>query len=462
MNSTNQDIESATAGLHKFIHKQLTQNVSNDNAIIIATYIKCQKTEINLSNNYRKTVVTGLIALAMYFKNKNFNQLKSPDIINYLDSLRKTDDADPSHKWIGTYNLRRQIFLKFFKWLYYSTVEAKKRLVPEVMRGISSLKRKELSIYKPDDMWSPEDDQIFLKYCADKRIQCYHAIARDTSARPSEILNFRVNEITFKLAGDKPYAVISLNGKTGTRTVPLFNSIPYIKDWSNNHPQPGNPNAFLIPSLNRSTFCHKMRENSLNRIYNRYKTKLFPGLINDENVPIEDKNKIQQLLKKPWNPYVRRHSGLTEKSKMIHNKCLNEHQLRQYAGWSARSQMPLRYLHYFGNEACESLLEAYGVVTRGQEQVNGLQYKQCPSCAEPNKPENQFCCKCKMVLTFGAYHETIEKEKQRESEVQNLRERYEQDMKSVREQINQIMLIVQQNPRLARIKPEILFRKTTS
>jgi len=293
-------------------------------------------------------------------------------------------------------------------------VEAKKRLVPEVMRGISSLKRKELSIYKPDDMWSPEDDQVFLKYCADKRIQCYHAIARDTSARPSEILNFRVNEITFKLAGDKTYAVISLNGKTDTRTVPLFNSIPYIKDWSNNHPQPGNPNAFLIPSLNRSTFCHKMRENSLNRIYNRYKTKLFPGLINDENVPIEDKNKIQQLLKKPWNPSVRRHSGLTEKSKMIHNKCLNEHQLRQYAGWSARSQMPLRYLHYFGNEASESLLEAYGVVTTDHKQINALQYKQCPNCNEPNKPNGRFCVKCDMVLTYDAYSETIEKQKQTE------------------------------------------------
>ena len=46
------------------------------------------------------------------------------------------------------------------------------------------LKRKEQSIYKPDDLWTPEDDQIFLKYCPDKRIQCYHAISRDTSARP--------------------------------------------------------------------------------------------------------------------------------------------------------------------------------------------------------------------------------------------------------------------------------------
>ena len=52
-----------------------------------------------------------------------------------------------------------------------------------------------------------------------------------------------------------------------------------------------------------------------------------------KNIPIGDKNKIQQLLKKPWNPYIRRHTGLTEKSKMIH-----EHPLRQYVGWSQKWQ----------------------------------------------------------------------------------------------------------------------------
>jgi hypothetical protein len=66
-----------------------------------------------------------------------------------------------------------------------------------------------------------------------------------------------------------------------------------------------------------------------------------------------------------------------------------------------------------------------------------------------------------MVLTYDAYNETLEKEKERESEVQNLRERYEQDMKSVREQMNQIMVMVQRNPRLANIKPEVLLNKNS-
>ena len=234
------------------------------------------------------------------------------------------------------------------------------------MRDIPRYKRKEQSIYKPDDLWTQENDQIFLKYCPDKRIQCYHTISRDSSARPSEILKLRVKDIKFKRAGDKTYAEISVNGKTGSRVIPLFNSIPYIKDWLNNHPQPGNPNAFLIPSMNSTTFGRKLSSLSLNGIYRQNHEKKFPRLLNDENVPAEDKNKIKELLKKPWNPYLRRHTALTEKSK---NKHINEHQLRQHAGWSPLSQMHLKYIHYFGNESSDSLLEAYGVVTGEQEQL---------------------------------------------------------------------------------------------
>jgi integrase/recombinase XerD len=443
-----------TNGLPRFLNKQLTQQISKENGIIILEFIKCQKTESNISDNTSSMIVKCLILLVKYFKNKNFNKLTRTNIINYLDSLRKSEETDPQHKWIGTYNFRRQIFLKFFKWLYSETEEAKERQIPEIMRDIPLLKRKEESIYKPDDLWTPEDDQIFLKYCPDKRIQCYHAISRDTSARPSELLRLRVKEINFKLAGDKTYAEISVNGKTGSRIIPLFNSIPYIKDWIKSHPQTGNPNAVLITSMNRGTLGRKLSSDSLNRIYRDYQTKRFPQILSDNNVPIEDKNKIRELLKKPWNPYIRRHSGLTEKSKM---KQINEHQLRQLAGWSPRSQMHLKYVHYFGNEASDSLLEAYGIVTKQQEQSRIMQYKQCPNCNEPNKPESRFCAKCKMVMTYDAYNETLEKEKLRELEIQNLRE----DIKSMHEQMNQIMVMVQRNPRLANIKPEILVEKIT-
>jgi hypothetical protein len=113
---------------------------------------------------------------------------------------------------------------------------------------------------------------------------------------------------------------------------------------------------------------------------------------------------------------------------------LKEHVLRQHAGWTLGSQMHLKYLHYFGNESSESLLEAYGLVDKGV-QIDQLKPKQCPNCSEPNKPDSKFCAKCRMVLTYDAYNETLERQQEKESEVQVLKQTYEKDMKSMREEM---------------------------
>src|SRR5919108_187725 len=49
------------------------------------------------------------------------------------------------------------------------------------------------------------------------------------------------------------YAEVFVNGKTGSRPLPLINSIPYVKDYlDHEHPQPGNPDAILIAGDGKS------------------------------------------------------------------------------------------------------------------------------------------------------------------------------------------------------------------
>jgi hypothetical protein len=167
---------------------------------------------------------------------------------------------------------------------------------------------------------------------------------------------------------------------------------------------------------------------SLEQIYARYRKGLFPKLLESANVPPEDKKKINELLGKPWNPYILRHSALTEKSTI-----LKEHVLRQHAGWSGRSQMHLKYLHYFGNESSESLLEAYGILPKGQHR-DYLKPKQCPNCSEPNKPDSKFCAKCRMVLTYDVYEQTLEIHKEKDDRLSKMEERFK-DMESMLEKL---------------------------
>jgi len=163
---------------------------------------------------------------------------------------------------------------------------------------------------------------------------------------------------------------------------------------------------------------------SIYAIYDSYKKNLFPKLLkNSVSIPPTDKQRIRDLLRKPWNPYIRRPSALTDKSLF-----LKEHVLRQHAGWSPRSQMHLKYLHYFGNESSDSILEEYGIITKDQTGTNAMRSKHCPNCNEPNIPDAKFCAKCRMVLTYDAYNETLEKQQEKDSEIQRLREKQEQDI----------------------------------
>jgi integrase/recombinase XerD len=431
-------IEAVTSDLTPHF-KSLMYSISEQNALIICDYLIGQNTEINPSPMYRRSQIQALVYLSKYMKNVPFKEIKRDDIINYLDSLRKPEEKDPLHKWIGTYNLRQVYLLRFFKWLYYPELPPKHRPTPDVYKNIHQLHRKEKSIYKASDLWTEEDDALFLKYCPDKRDRAYHMLARDSSCRPGEILNLKIGDLNFKQSSDrtKQYAEIVVNGKTGTRHIPLFYSVPYIKDWIDDHPSKSVLKSPLIPSRNLThrRFGKRMRTPSLHNIYLDYKKEFFPNLLEDPSVSPEDKIKIKDLLRKPWNPYIRRHSALTQKAKILKEPILKAH-----SGWSQSSQMHLKYEHWFGNESSEALLEAYGVLTPKDSNpyIDTFKPKACPNCSESNIPDSKFCKKCRMVLTYDAFQETLEDQQRRDNQLQDLQRQMDNQQKA--QEIQQALL----------------------
>jgi integrase len=431
-------IEIASEGLNPYYSACFYKIPLKENALALANYIISLKSEINPSNNYRREIIDKISRFSIYYANKtSFKNITREQVLEFLNNLRKPEALDPLHKWIGTYNTYRLHLIRFFKWLHNPDIEPQKRPKPLVIENIAQLKRKEISIYKPSDLWTNEDDAIFLRYCPSKRMKCYHVVSRDTSCRPHEILKLRIKDIMFKTIASNhhQYAEVLVNGKTGSRHLPLINSIPYVKDWlDHEHPQPSNPNCIFLCGFGKS-IGRALNTESLRIIYQKYRQELFPKLLESPDVLPEDKAKIKELLKKPWNPYIRRHSALTQKSTM-----LKEHVLRQHAGWSGRSQMHLKYLHYFGNESSESLLEAYGIISKDEQSllVDVLRPKQCPNCNEPNKLDSKFCSKCRMVLTYDAYNETLEQQQEKEMQIQKLQQKYEQDMKEMQNKIQNL------------------------
>jgi integrase len=445
----------ATEGFttHKFCELILRDRnrLSEENALTMCEYIIAMKREINPRLTYKRYTIQFLSELSRTVGiQKKFIDMTRDNVLCYLDNCRKSENDDPLHKWIGSYNTKLVILSRFFKWLHYPNVEDPKRRSelsalekkPDCIMGIKQLKRKEVSCYKPSDLWTQEDDLVFLKWVTNKRDRCYHTVARDLSARPHEILNLKIKDIVFKTVdGGKQYAEVLVNGKTGSRHIPLIQSIPYIKEWLSNHPSRNNSSSPLFVGLGRSSLGKQLTINGLYAIYKYYKEKFFPKLLEDTTVPNESKEKIKGLLSKPFNPYIRRHSALTEKSTKLKSSTLNQH-----AGWSPNSDMAQKYIHYFGNESSESLLEAYGIVTKNNIPIDTLNPKTCPNCNEGNTLDARFCSKCKMIMSFEGYQEALQEQQQKDNDLQLVKER----MASIEN------LLVAIQPLLQNIKPEML------
>ncbi len=430
-------MKNATDGLIPSFFKRLSL-CSIEHISTICDYIIALRSEIRLSNNYRQNIFATLTALSRYSNptNKGFKDFTRQDVIAFLDQSRKDRSKDPTGKWIGSYNAHLVNIVRFFKWLYFPNIEPTQRSRPEVLQNLRKLRRVgHISDYKSSDMWDAENHRIFLKYCPSPRDRCYHAIEIDIAARPHEVLGLKIKDIEFvnEEADGGRYARIVVNGKTGQRALVLIDSLPYVIQWISNHPQGSNREAVLLPNLRTGK---AVQVNAMFIAYRRYK-EFFTSLLSSENVPNDDKAKIRELLKKPWNPYVLRHSAITEKSGLLSS----DSKLRQFAGWTVTSNMNRKYVHLSGGESTEELLRAKGIVKGDKRSIDILKPKQCPNpnCREPNKPDAQFCFKCNFIMSFEAHQKSIEEGEKKDREIHQLKEqmsKMQQDFESYNQMVD--------------------------
>lgn len=401
---------------------------TGENKELIIKFLHSLLEERNIKPNTMRTYLETITTLSLYYDNVSFDHFTKEMVSDFLSLARKPESEDPLHRWVGTYNQYIIFIRRFFNWL--------KR--PEVIAGINKFKRLETSSYKPSDMWSVGDDLMFLKYCKSDRDKAYHMIAGDLSCRPSEILGMRRKDVIFKTMNGKTFATVQVNGKTGSRELPLVNSIPYIKECMDRSPSK-NPNSYLIYSEDNK-ITHPLQTQSIWAMYARTK-KMFQILSDDPSIPKEDREGIKTLLQKPWNPYIQRHTALTKKSKL-----LKEFELRQHAGWSSRSHMAEKYIHYFNNSSSNSLLEAYGIKSK-QDEINRMLPKQCPNCNTTNKIDNKFCSNpsCRLPLTYEAFEEG------KKSIEDIIEKRVSEKMKALEESQREILECLKHPDKLAQI-----------
>ena len=416
------------------------------------TYMKTNGASERHQNNSLKVCNAFAFSLG---KDITFYDIDKKDqILSFLDTKMKSQEQDPDKKWITTWNYNLVHIKRFFRWLHNhhkdeqeSNDIAESEWKTPSFINIKKRRTKRLSPYSESEIWERDELLAIVKYEPYTRNKAALTLFWDLDARNHEIILLKIKNIRLREnygEGDIPY-----QAKTGSGPILLTCSFPYVRDWLNEHPFKNSPDARLICSLvNGSPVQPEAMWTMIKQLRERIIHMLEAGSITDEN----EREKLEYLLRtKKWNPYCIRHSAITSDSDYLSGYGLNKK-----VRWSMNSKQPSRYIKpRMGNSLKTQILIHDGIISENELQKKAT-ILSCFRCKYVNSTDVKFCSKCSYPLTPQAYDEIKEAENMK---IQTLQQKYEQDMNSVREQMNQIILMIQQNPALAQVKPEALVKK---
>jgi integrase/recombinase XerD len=385
------------------------------------------------------------------------------EITLFLDTKIKSAGIDPDKRWITTWNDYLNDIKCFLRWLFNEKI--KKRTdqdedvtsrsdweTPAFLR-IKARKAKRTSPYLETELWARDELLLVVKYEFFKRNKAALTLFWDLDARNHEVTLLKIKHIQLKDRYGE--GEIPNEAKTATGPILLTCSFPYVRDWLNEHPFRNTPEARIICNLRTGG---PVRPEAMWTMMKQLRRRIIRLLHNGSITNERERQQLEFILKtKRWNPYCIRHSAITSDSDY-----LPEYALKKKVRWSMNSKQGSRYIkRRMGDDLKNQILVRNGIISQESAAVQRKpSVLGCSRCSLVNAVDNKFCSKCSYPLTPQAYEEIKTQEDERFKAIE---QKYEQDLKAVREEMNhqfsQIMLLIQQNPGLAHVKPEILSKK---
>lgn len=403
-----------------------------ENGVFIIKYIYSRMQEQSLKPSSRSNMIQGLTQFSFYHNNKAFYKMDKNDVQQYLNSFDPTHPnyqtrlktykdgyAERKNNQSRTFSIEAYQQAKiriesFFKWLYYPTVHTKRRQKPPIIQDLEIRTAKRKDKYDGEDMWTWDEDYVFLRYARSYKIKAFHAMARETKGRGCDLLPLKIGDLENKVDEEgKVYRLVKNIGKKGKmdegRKMPLILSDKYLKDLLRVHPHGDNPDYFIFISENRKNRGRNLHTevHSMYVMYQKEK-EYFKELLNDQVIPDEDKRFIQSMLKKPWGNHIRRHTGLSD----LADEKKGEPFIKAAGGFSRHSKAVNRYINMSQKELVNTLLFEGGfkVKTKAQDKKK-LEPKYCPDCNQANDQKATFCYNCRVNFSQEAFYELQEQKK---------------------------------------------------
>ena len=218
----------------------------------------------------------------------------------------------------------------------------------------------------PEDMITQDEVLRLVNAAMTARDRAFVSVLYEAGCRIAELLLVKIGHVQFDSLG----AQLRVDGKTGCRRIRIVSSVPQLTSWLNEHPDKDNPDAYLWVKSDGTIIKYNSSRMILDRLARR------------------------SGVKKKVNPHNFRHSRAT----FLANH-LTEAQMKEYFGWTGRSDMPAVYVHLSGRDVDNAILKLHGIKQEDdKEEERVLAPRKCVRCQTANPASHKLCSLCGLPL----------------------------------------------------------------
>jgi integrase len=355
------------------------KEISDRNKELIVKFLQNCINE-SLSNARISFYVDKLKLISELIK-KDLDKCEKEDIEKFVSEISsRYDKAETRRTYIVTIK-------KFYRYL---TGEDNPNLISWIKgKNYNKTAKRQNEQKKIENILTPEDIELMITQASNPRDRALISLLYYSAGRIGEVIVLKIKDIKF----DDYRTIVSLNGKTGYRKVPIVECSKLIKDWLDYHPDKKNKEAYVWVSFNDINRIKNLNKSEKN------KTKLKEPKVNpNKHIGVryvakllEDLGRLSGITKKV-NPHNFRHSRLTQLGLMN----LDEDMLKLYAGHSKNSNVTSQYKHFSFDNLSNEMDKLYGL--KSEDKSNEL--LNCFRCGHLNRNTLEVCENCGFSLSI--------------------------------------------------------------
>jgi integrase/recombinase XerD len=318
--------------------------------------------------------VVGVLLLFARQFGKDFDQATREDVQRLVSGLL-TKQPPYSPETIGTY---KAILKRFYTWLLAPNEFSTKAPAPAIVGWITThVRARDKKKLQRNQLLFPSDIEKVISVTQNARDKALTAVLWETGGRIAEIGNLQLKHAT---KNDVGYT-LEVTGKTGTRSVLIVSSAPFLAQWLNVHPFRTDPEAPLWVHYQFSAQPLQMKYDTIRTLL----IKQFQHARIDKRV----------------YPHLFRHSRATY---VLASGLMTEAQAKAYFGWTPNTDQLATYAHLLASDANAAILRENHLAPT-VEVHDELQATKCYRCGELNATNNDYCTKCNAVLNLQKAYE---------------------------------------------------------